>query len=172
VKPFISGTGGSGFDTAGVQGIDHAKITYYAASIFWRAAVHKWKVGREIITPIDLGPYEENIRLFLREGRPLSPHIYLSVWLSDRDQPLAISGVPTTRHFEGGGIMHRMNIPGIAFLLTIGKKVSHGVAQTCFIHAPGHPVFVSRYVDDQLISNLIATVKDNSIGKPSSKSGV
>ncbi len=157
--PFISTEGSAGYDTAGIAGIEHSKIIYYSISVFWRAAVHAWRVGRETITPIDLGPYEVGMKRFLRSEDSLSNNVYLSVWLSDRGLPLIGSTVPTSYHVEGGGIMHPMNIPGIAFLLTVGKTVSDPVKQTCFIHVPGRPVFVSKHVDDQLMSNLLATVK-------------
>src|SRR5262249_31459606 len=45
--------------------IDLNKTTYFALSVFWRASVHRWRVeGREI--KIELGPYTELIRKFLR----------------------------------------------------------------------------------------------------------
>jgi len=159
VDPFLSGKGSLGFNTANIRGIEHGKIIYYAMSVYWRAAIHWWRIGRQTITPINLGQYEEKIRRFLRKEEQLDSNVYLSVWLSGREIPNVISSVPTSHCVEGAGIMHRMNIPGIAFVLTIGRKVNDGVKQTCLIHVPGRPMFVSFHVDDELISNLISTVK-------------
>jgi hypothetical protein len=99
------------------------------------------------------------MRRFLIGEEQLHPCIYLSVWLSDRERPFPGANVPTSHRIEGGGIMHRMNLPGIAFLLTIGKKVGVATAPCCILHSAERPVFVSRHVDDQLMSNLLATIK-------------
>jgi hypothetical protein len=159
VEPFLWGEDGGGFDTADVPGIDHGQIVYFALSMFWRAAVHVWQAGKDIIEPIDLGPYQENIRRFLRDEEALSPHIFLSVWLSNSEAPLVGSTVPTSWRVESGGIMHRMYIPGIAFLLTIGKNVDDSTKKTCFMHVPGRPVFMSGHLDAHLYSILRARMK-------------
>lgn len=36
--------------------IDVEKLTHFAMGIFWKGAVHAWRIGREKIR-IDLGPY-------------------------------------------------------------------------------------------------------------------
>jgi hypothetical protein len=41
------------------------KTVHFAMGIFWKAAVHSWK-GRETEPMIQLGPYAESVRTFLR----------------------------------------------------------------------------------------------------------
>src|SRR5260370_3288358 len=45
--------------------IDVEKIVHFAMGIFWKAGVHSWKGGSNA-PMIDLGGYEEEIRLWLR----------------------------------------------------------------------------------------------------------
>jgi hypothetical protein len=40
-------------------------ISYFAASMFWRASVHDWNNRAD--EPIQLGPYEEQFRKYLME---------------------------------------------------------------------------------------------------------
>lgn len=163
--PFLSLDGHSAFNTSQISSIDHSKLVYYAISFFWRAAVHSWRVGRETIEPIELGPYQERMRRFLLGEEELHRCIYLSVWLSNRERPVPVANVPTSYHIEDGGIMHRMNLPGIAFLMTIGKRVGVAISACCILHSPERPMFVSRHVDDQLMSNLLATIDPKWIGQ-------
>jgi hypothetical protein len=53
-----------GYRVSDLQGVDREQLTYYGMSIFWRAAVHRWKIGGRTIR-IDFGPYEEPIRRYL-----------------------------------------------------------------------------------------------------------
>jgi hypothetical protein len=46
-------------------GVDPEQLAYFAASVFWRAAVHTWTVDKEHRLKLTLGPYEEELRLFL-----------------------------------------------------------------------------------------------------------
>src|SRR4051812_38102325 len=41
------------------------RFAYFGLSIFWRAAVHNWTVGREKDQRLWLGPYQEKLRLYL-----------------------------------------------------------------------------------------------------------
>lgn len=47
---------------ASIPAIDLERIVYFAASVFWRAAVNDW--GENPIK-LDLGPYEDSLRRFL-----------------------------------------------------------------------------------------------------------
>jgi len=45
--------------------INVARIVHFAMGIFWKASVHPWKKGRTE-PRIELGPYSEKLRMFLR----------------------------------------------------------------------------------------------------------
>ena len=42
-----------------------AKLAYFAASILWRGSAHQWRFGKQLLTRISLGPYEEELRQYL-----------------------------------------------------------------------------------------------------------
>jgi hypothetical protein len=46
-------------------GIDTQQLTYFALSVIWRAAVHKWHTSNTETIGISLGCYEEQIRRYL-----------------------------------------------------------------------------------------------------------
>ena len=49
--------------------IDAGRYVYFASSILWRAGVHEWSIGSDRIT-VELGPYEEPLRLYRSDRRP------------------------------------------------------------------------------------------------------
>jgi hypothetical protein len=53
------------YEGAKIQGVAIDKLAYFGLSIFWRAAVRNWTVGREKDQRIWLGPYQEKLRLYL-----------------------------------------------------------------------------------------------------------
>jgi hypothetical protein len=44
-SPYARVDGFMGFDVATVRDIDSNKLSYFAASVFWRSAVHDWYLG-------------------------------------------------------------------------------------------------------------------------------
>ncbi len=64
-----------------VPEIDIEKLSYFAASIIWRAAVHNWTFGKRKVNRLYLGPYAEELRRFLlREtGFPTNAVVWVSI---------------------------------------------------------------------------------------------
>jgi len=62
--PSYSKPGFTIYDTAGLAGVDQAKLVYFGASIFWRAGIKDWYLV-EPGSKLELGPYTEDLRLFL-----------------------------------------------------------------------------------------------------------
>jgi hypothetical protein len=52
-----------------IPSISAHSLTYFALSIFWRAAVYPWTIGRRPVH-IELGPYRELLRRFLVGAAP------------------------------------------------------------------------------------------------------
>lgn len=48
------------YHAAGISTIDSSAIVYFAASMFWRASVHRWKVMRRTGRGITLRPIRNN----------------------------------------------------------------------------------------------------------------
>jgi len=70
------------FTTANIPSAEVAKLVYFASSIFWKASVHEWKTGKELLNAPKLGRrYEEEFSLissrwFVSGKRVASPRRY------------------------------------------------------------------------------------------------
>src|ERR1035437_3103718 len=97
-------------------------LVYFAISVFWRAAVHTWRVdGRRY--GISLGPYEEPLRRFVRGETAFPDRFVLAVRVSNRPELLKTAHPPNTGN--GGGFhFHRFAIPGLGFVLLSGGRIS------------------------------------------------
>jgi hypothetical protein len=68
--PFVDEEGFRSYEDKKIPGVEIDKLAYFGASIFWRAAVRRWTVGKEKDARLPLGPYQEALRLhLLRSGR-------------------------------------------------------------------------------------------------------
>jgi hypothetical protein len=121
---------------------------HFAFGIVWRAGVHSW-VGRIKPTMIDLGRYEERIRLWLHGTGPLPSTVALNLIVSrpermqlNLDQPGYIpTGTPWKQY-----MFHAL---GVTFHVHIGDRVGLEERLVCFYHNPQHPVLVSDHVQNQ-----------------------
>jgi hypothetical protein len=105
-----------------LPGID--SLVYFAASVFWRAAVHEW-IGRGGICHIELGPYAEALRRFLLGEAAFPQHMILVVMLARPDKARPVAYFP--RHSPGernaNYRMYDFLIPGVRFVLFVGQTI-------------------------------------------------
>ena len=121
--------------------VETDKLTHLALGIFWKASVHSWR-SRETEPCIDLGPYSDRIRFWLRGENEFPKNVYLlaEVFPPDRAQ-IALSGP-----YEGVRLGWRrflLHLPGLSFTLNVGKTVDHTIRSLCIQTNPGHPIVVS-----------------------------
>ncbi len=98
---------------------------YFAASVFWRASGHTWKIRGGRVGKIFLGDkYQEQFRLYLlgKSTFPQNARVYVHV-SSETHVPLTVATVPTTFRM-GAAHCHKFCIPGVLFILFLGSKVS------------------------------------------------
>lgn len=57
------------------------KLKHFALGMFWKASVHSWTATNSD-PKIELGPYSQAIREWLRRGAKFPEHIYLLVFMS------------------------------------------------------------------------------------------
>jgi len=69
-------------DEQKIPGVEIDKLAYFGASIFWRAAVRRWTVGKEKDARLPLGPYQEALRLYLLGKTGISDGVVQLVTLS------------------------------------------------------------------------------------------
>lgn len=141
--------------TAKNLSIDVHKIVHFAMGIFWKASVHSW-AGHGYTPKIELGPYRDNVRVFLRENAPFPANVSLTVFIAPRDRALTTIGEPcrgkarTYRNFA-------FYVPGIQFVLYAGKQITNEIKQLCFYANPEHPIVV--YDTSERILNIMEEMK-------------
>ena len=102
--------------------------------------MHPWK-GRAREPRIELGPYSDAIRKWLRRESAYPQHVYLrAVVATPAAAQIAVQGPYETR---GRGWHHFvLHVPGLLFLLDVGKTVREAERFMSLYHDPEHPIVV------------------------------
>lgn len=154
LEPNEVDTEGSMFAGSRNPAIEVDKIIHFAMGVFWKASVHSWKrASRE--PQIELGPYREPVRTFLRGETPFPQKMGLVVGVSPREKALISFSLPyrNQRHEFHGFTFH---VPGIVFVLSVGKRLEPYMPRICFATNPAHPILVADLSKD--ITNVGATI--------------
>ena len=141
---------------ASVPRIDLSKIMYFALSIFWRASVHRWRIqDREV--KIDLGPYTEPIRKFLKGLGSFPQNTFLIVTVTPDSEPDFVL-IPPVRLLPRDFHLFVFYIPGVQFLLCTGRRVPDHFKGACIHHSPGNLI----WFDENMTGNVVERVLSDS----------
>jgi hypothetical protein len=134
--------------------IDVGQLVYFCSSVFWRASVRGWSLFGEKFEPINLGnKYQEELRRFLLGEHDFPDTATVSIFVSQLNNPLLTFCFPesfrsNSRH------THQMHIPGITFLLTMGKALYSTWLNNCVFRSPHHPIYVSKLFDQAVQKDI------------------
>lgn len=120
-----------------ISGVDIKALAYFGTSIFWRGSIHPW--GTDGKYPISLGPRQEDFRRYLLGEAEFPTHSMLWVFVRDRGQFSHFTGQPNSVRVEFMRV-HRFPMPGLAFTLTVGRKIWDDWRQFCIVRGPGNPI--------------------------------
>ena len=129
------------YHAAAISGVNAPAITYFAASMFWRAAVHNWS-GRSIEPALDLGPYEEQFRQYLYGVSEFPSDCMLCVSLPPPGQnpvKYVMHPYPTKRNEF---CVYTLPFLGIGFGLFVGRRIPSEWRDADFVREPGNPIIV------------------------------
>ena len=123
--------------------IECEKLTHFAMGIFWKAAVHSWRRAKTEPV-IELGAHREPVRTFLLGESVFPSHMALTVGILPAPTKLASFELPAR---EGQTDWHEFSfyIPGIKFVLAVGKSISPDVTNSCFTGNRGRPILVMNF---------------------------
>lgn len=126
--------------------IEIDKLVHFAMGVFWKASVHSW-VGYSRDPRIELGPYRDKVRVFLRGEAAFPEHMGLVIGVLPRDKALISFYQPYRARVEG---YHNFlfYIPGVQFVLSVGKGIPADMPDICFASNKAHPVLVADFSDD------------------------
>ncbi|MGA2150510.1 MAG: hypothetical protein ABSH49_36790 [Bryobacteraceae bacterium] len=142
-----------------LQGVDMDQLCYFAASVFWRAAVHRWG-GEEYI---DLGPiYAEQFRRFLIGEADFPANAVLVIHVSSADKPMEGAFAPS-----GGKVLgtpyhqYTFFLPGMLFTLAVGGRIPSGLRAICAVRSPNRLIFLSDKVQKVFESAAVEMLARN-----------
>ena len=152
-QPSLSNADISVYRASEIRGIDISALIYFAASMFWRAAVHNWS-GRSSEPAIDLGPYGEQLRTFLMGTTEFLKNCMLVVVLPPNEgQQIKHMAHPLPTRRQD---FHSYSMPflGIQFALFVGKRIPSEWREADFVRGDGNPILVDAHFDTRVKSDL------------------
>lgn len=153
--------GNTAYWKADQLGIDHAKIAYFAASLFWRTFAAKSKLPRERISLGLDSNFAESLRMYLNsetqdlpgvmikidvfEGIPGLPHDHRYVYAMPQEVP---------HQFRPGLRFYTAEALGFAFTMTTTSN-----PELIAVQNPDHPLFLSQEMQQATATRQAAWVR-------------
>jgi hypothetical protein len=148
--PVATRDGASFYTLATIPTIEHEKLLYFAASIYWRAAVTDWDTGLGHYPKLALEPtMSESLRKYLMGTDAFPVSAALTVLISAASAPRDVTSLPqfardVTQYQQVDWIM-----PGIGFALLLGDNVPEGLHQISLSRSP-YAVAISPLFDQRI----------------------
>jgi hypothetical protein len=130
-------------------------LAHFALGVFWKAAVHSWR-GDRTRPLIDLGPYTERVRLFLRREADFPAHMSLTIGVMPPPVKAHLFEYPYRASARQWHNFH-FSVPGMRFVLCTGKTIKGDKRLSCFVSNPRHPILVtdmSSFLMDQIARTI------------------
>jgi len=119
-----------------ISGVDVDKISYFATSVFWRAAAHSWKTPLGQTLKLDFGSYEEELRLYLLGQTTFPRNAILSVLVAPNTTPPMATLFPATLPRKPAPYYrHGFYMPGLLFTLCLGQQITPDMIDECSVHS-------------------------------------
>jgi len=151
-KP-LGGNGLKVYSAALIPEIDLDQITYFASSIVWRAAVHKWKLGKKRIEPIYLGPYREELRRYLlgETHFPKNAVVWVSVIPEEK-----LWNVFIPPYGEKVNQCKRYKFPflGISIMVFLGNQIDSTFRDMCTLRSEKHFIYTGDPSTEMIIRDF------------------
>jgi hypothetical protein len=137
-----------------VSKINVAALTYFAASMFWRASVHQWTIAGEENRRISLGPYEEHLRAFLMEDAPFPRNCVLWVSVPETITPFSQLSLTPYGERKDGYHQYKLIMLGLGFHLLIGGKIPDVARAMCFVTGAGNPIYRTDMLEKGVMRDI------------------
>jgi hypothetical protein len=158
---------GMSYATASSPDIDADKLDFFAISVFWRAALESWPaVFGHVPTRLELGEYEESLRLFLVDLAPFPRHAVLTVFVTYSTDPMPHRVAMSFPYYFGrydGGMHYRFTVLGLTFDLALGRTIESLTRQRCHVRAPHRPIYRLAAMDEKNVDGALRLLAK---GKP------
>jgi hypothetical protein len=158
VPPLFDEVGEAVYLAAQNPEIEVEKITHFALGLFWKASVHSWR-GNTTDPRIDLGPYSEDIRHWLRGQNAFPKYLYLTVVVEKPHKAQITMNEP----YEGrrqGWRTHFVHVPGVLFMMALGKAVDDSVRALSILNV-GNPINLSDGLTEKFEKLMVETLRNS-----------
>lgn len=147
------------YNAAELLGSRVDQYLYFGASVFWRAAARPWTFDGQNLARLSLGAYEEELRQYLLQQAPFpgNGRLFLHVW---SDQRIDFTTIPPSSYRVEGARRHKFCIPGITFILFLGREVSRTHDAGALNSGQGQYLWLCRWKDDSLFRGFIAAISN------------
>jgi hypothetical protein len=136
--------------------IEVEKLAHFALGLFWKASVHSWS-GDTTYPRINLGPYSEELRKWLRGQSTFPKYVYLIVVI-ERPQKAQITMNDPYEGVREGWRTHFVHVPGVLFMMALGKTVDESVRALSIMNA-GNPINVSDSLTENFEKLMVETLR-------------
>ena len=108
------------------------KLVYFASSVFWRAAVHRWRLDdHELSRPTIGSKYEAELRSFLLGQQEFPKNASILVVVSASKITRSAMLFPYREKKTSEYWQYKFTIPGIAFRLFLGGRLPEKIRRSC-----------------------------------------
>jgi hypothetical protein len=142
--------------------IDTAKFAYFMLSILWRAAVADWVLPDGVTAErIDLGAYEDPIKMFLAGKGPFPPHVVVIVTVCDDPFSRGWFVRPKATKTPAGFRGYEFTAGGVYFHVLLGKLIPQAMRRMCCWSSSDKYIFRRSCADKTVptYTNLAATAR-------------
>ena len=141
------------YRAADIPAVNIAALTYFAASMFWRATVHPWR--HDGTYPVTLGATQEDFRKYLlgEAGFPVDTTLVVAL----RVPGGAVDRLTYAPMGEQRGDIYvaKFPMPGFGFSLAIGKNLPQALHNTCFVRSDGNLISLTNKLEAPLLRDGI-----------------
>ena len=140
-------------------------LEYFAASMFWRSGATSWRAGNYRVASINLGPYLEAFRMYLLGREPFPGHAALVGLVDSQPHPEVLMTFPHSGR-KWPGHRHMFAIPGVRFVLFVGKELPEGVRELAINTEGPKVVFFENFTRTSFHQGVLSLVrKSPPVGK-------
>jgi hypothetical protein len=154
------------YEGANIPAIETDQLAYFAASLFWRAAVHDWKIHGQVCPRLSLGPYEEAFRRYLLGDEfPRNAVLIIAVGFGMEEMRNAVVTFPYLTDRQKDHRQYRCTVPGITFQLFLGAQLPNALRSMCSVRSQQRLIYMSDIVDKvNSQKNIAAYARTRDVG--------
>jgi hypothetical protein len=131
-----------------ISSVKVKELVHFGMGMFFKAAVHGWKKGATE-PRINLEPYTESVRLWLRGEGKFPSDMYLTVQITSPDK----AHISLFQPYEANNRVFYVYVPGLLFMLDVGPDVDEARKALCLWNNPDRPILSSGVLLDKFTTH-------------------